>query len=150
MKQRHDHHHSNHHNNHHDDHIIITLLERYISTAYFQIDRSIQSVFSISSKQEHMLQCIVLSVTNDDFTLTKRAVFLHHTFDLSLMSVLSPTKSIQIETKPVEAAAMPISGGCICSAKGVYIYREKSVHLSRKSVRLMSFLFIYNKIFIKR
>ena len=33
---------------------------------------------------------------------------------------------------------MFISRGCICSAKGVYIYREENVHLSRKDVRLMS------------
>ena len=32
---------------------------------------------------------------------------------------------------------MPILGGCICSAEGVYIYRGEGVHLSRGGVRLM-------------
>ena len=53
----------------------------------------------------------MLSVTGGDFTLTKRAVFPQHTFDLPLMPALPPTKPIQVETKPVEAAAMPIPRG---------------------------------------
>ena len=47
---------------------------------------------------------------------------------------------------------MLISRGCICSAKGVYIYREESVHLSRRSVRLMSLkinvIIVKNRYFI--
>ena len=41
---------------------------------------------------------------------------------------------------------MSISKGCICSAEGMYIYREKSLHLSRRDVRLMSF-YIYISLF---
>ena len=46
----------------------------------------------------------------------------------------------RIQAKFKKTVAMFISRKCICNAKRMYIYREKSVHLSRKGVRLMSFL----------
>ena len=40
---------------------------------------------------------------------------------------------------------MPIPGGCICSAEGVYIYRGEGVNLSRGGVRLMPpYIYIFD------